>query len=279
VLLDIRMPDLDGYSVCRALKADAQTEFIPVIFVTTQAELGDEAQGFAVGGVDYLVKPVTAAILHARVRAHLSLVHAKQLQQSYQDALGMLARAGHYNDSDTGMHIWRMAAYAECVAEAAGWPQEQAEMLAMAAPMHDTGKIGIPDAILRKPGRLDAEEWRVMRQHSQIGYEILVKSNAPIFKLAAEIAYAHHERWDGRGYPRGLVGEAIPESARIVAIADVFDALTMTRPYKAAWPVDQAVETMREGSGSQFEPRLFEGFAERLPRILEIKAEWDRRED
>lgn len=277
VLLDIQMPDLDGYSVCRALKADVHTEFIPVIFVTALSELGHEERGFAAGGVDYLIKPVTAAILHARVRTHLSLVQAKQLQQSYQDALSMLAHASHYNDSDTGMHIWRMAAYAACLAETAGWSKQRCDMLALAASMHDTGKIGIPDAILRKPGPLDADEWVIMRTHSQIGHEILSQSEAPIFRLAAEIAHCHHERWDGSGYPRGLAGEAIPESARIVAIADVFDALTMKRSYKEAWSVERAMATMREGSGSHFEPRLFDGFAERLPRILAIKADWDRR--
>ena len=277
VLLDIHMPDLDGYSVCRTLKADLCTEFIPVIFVTTLSELGYEAQGFAVGGVDYLVKPVTAEIVRARVRTHLSLVQAKQLEQSYQDALNMLARAGHYNDSDTGMHIWRMAAYAACLAEASGWSEQRSEMLKLAAPMHDTGKIGIPDAILRKPGRLDADEWEIMRTHSQIGQEILCHSEAPIFRMAAEIAHCHHENWDGSGYPRGLAGEAVPESARIVAVADVFDALTMKRPYKEAWPVEQAIDIMSELRGSKFEPRLFDCFAEILPRILEIKAEWERR--
>ncbi|WP_462322885.1 response regulator [Halochromatium sp.] len=279
VLLDIQMPDLDGYSVRRTLKADAGTQFIPVIFVTTLSELGNEEQGFAVGGVDYLVKPVSAEIVHARVRTHLSLVQAKQLQQAYQDALNMLARAGHYNDSDTGLHIWRMAAYAACLAEAAGWSKPQSEMLRLAAPMHDTGKIGIPDAILRKPGRLDADEWVIMRTHSQIGHEILSRSEAPIFKIAAEIAYCHHENWDGSGYPRGLVGEAIPESARIVAVADVFDALTMKRPYKEAWPIEHAIDIMSDLRGSKLEPRLFDWFVEILPRIRAIKAQWDQRDE
>ena len=278
ILLDIQMPGMDGYSACSALKADPSTEAIPVIFVTTLSQLGDEERGFDVGCVDYLVKPVTAGIVRARVRAHLSLVQAKQLDRSYRDALAMLAKAGHYNDSDTGVHMWRMAAYARRLAEAAGWSPERCELLELAAPMHDTGKIGIPDAILRKPGKLDAEEWVIMRTHSQIGYEILSASEAPIFQLAAEIAHCHHEYWDGNGYPRGLAGEDIPESARIVAIADVFDALTMKRPYKEAWPIERTLETMQAASGQQFEPRLIERFIGIMPQILEIKASWDERE-
>ena len=278
ILLDIQMPGQDGYSVCAALKADPHTEAIPVIFVTTLSELGDEERGFAVGCVDYLVKPVTAGIVRARVRTHLSLVQAKQLDKSYRDALAMLAKAGHYNDSDTGMHVWRMAAYARRLAEAVDWSPERSELLELAAPMHDTGKIGIPDAILRKPGKLDDEEWAIMRTHSQIGHEILSSSEAPVFQLAAEIAYCHHEYWDGRGYPRGLAGEAIPESARIVAIADVFDALTMKRPYKEAWPIEQTIATMQASSGQQFEPRLLACFLDILPQILEIKSRWDARD-
>lgn len=278
ILLDIQMPDMDGYSACSALKADPQTAAIPVIFVTTLSQLNDEERGFAVGCVDYLVKPVTAGIVRARVRTHLSLVQAKQLDKSYRDALAMLAKAGHYNDSDTGMHVWRMAAYARRLAEAVGWSKERSELLELAAPMHDTGKIGIPDAILRKPGKFDAEEWAIMHTHSRIGHEILSSSEAPVFQLAAEIALCHHEYWDGSGYPHGLAGEDIPESARIVAIADVFDALTMKRPYKEAWTTEHTLETMQAANGRQFEPRLLECFVDILPQILEIKASWEARD-
>jgi putative two-component system response regulator len=147
----------------------------------------------------------------------------------------------------------------------------------MAAPMHDTGKIGIPDAILQKPDKLTAEEWIIMKQHSRIGYDILSKSNASVFQLAAEIALHHHERWDGNGYPDGLAGEAIPESARIVAIADVFDALSMRRPYKEPWPIERILPTLHELSGSHLDKRLVTIFINIMPRILEIKAEWNSR--
>lgn len=277
VLLDVQMPDMDGYAVCRKLKANPVTESIPVIFVTGLSEIGQEAAGFAVGAVDYIVKPVSPPIVLARVRTHLSLVRVAQLEESYRDAISMLGQAGHFNDTDTGVHIWRMANYAAALAQACGWDDERSARMELAAPMHDTGKIGIADAILRKPGKLDPEEWESMKTHTRIGYDILSRSHAPVFQLAAEIALRHHEKWDGSGYPDGLAGEAIPESARIVAVADVFDALTMKRPYKDAWPVDRALQTLHDGSGQHFDPRILSVFESILPRILQIKQEWDAR--
>jgi putative two-component system response regulator len=278
ILLDIQMPDTDGYSLCRQLKADPRTESIPVIFVSGLAEVGDEAAGFEVGAVDYIIKPVSPAIVSARVRTHLSLVRAIHLEESHHDAIYMLGVAGHYNDNDTGVHIWRMAAYSRALAAACGWTTDAYKLIELAAPMHDTGKIGIPDSILKKPGKLDAAEWEVMKTHARIGHNILAKSRAPVFKMAAEIALSHHERWDGSGYPDRLAGESIPESARIVALADVFDALTMKRPYKEAWPLERVVATMQESSGSHFEPRLVDVFISILPQILDIQATWVNRE-
>lgn len=278
ILLDIQMPDMDGYAVCRALKADKRTAAIPVIFVTTLSEVGDEAAGFAAGAVDYIIKPVSPSIVSARARTHLSLVRATLLEQSYRDAIYMLGEAGHYNDNDTGVHIWRMAAYAAALAAACGWNANACQQIELAAPMHDTGKLGIPNAIMRKPGKLDADEWVIMKTHPRIGHDILAKSDAPVFQMAAEIALRHHERWDGSGYPDGLAGESIPESARIVALADVFDALSMKRPYKEAWPLERVMATIQESNGSHFEPRLVAIFVSILPRIVEIKAAWDSRE-
>ncbi|MBN6148940.1 HD domain-containing protein [Xanthomonas sp. AmX2] len=274
ILLDVDLPDLDGYSVARALKADPRTGSVPIIFVTGKDKATDESIGFDAGGVDYITKPYSPSILRARVRTHLSLVSAASLASSYRDAIHMLGMAGHYSDTDTGGHIWRMASYARALAEAAGWPREDAELLEQAAPMHDTGKIGIPDAVLKKPGPLDADEWQVMRRHPQIGYDILSHSDAPLFKLAAEIALYHHEHWDGNGYPAGLAGEDIPESARIVAVADVFDALTTQRPYKDAWPLAKVMELFQQRAGTQFEPRLVRLFTGILPQILQIQDYW-----
>lgn len=275
ILMDIQMPIMDGYTACLALKADPRTAHIPVIFVTSLSDSWDEARGFDCGAVDYLIKPVSLPAVRARVRTHLSLIRASRLEQSYRDAISMLGRAGHFNDNDTGVHIWRMATFARELAHAVGWNAADCLAIELAAPMHDMGKIGIPSAILRKPGKLDAAEWTTMKTHARIGYDILSKSDAHVFKLAAEVALRHHERWDGSGYPDGLRGQAIPLSARIVAIVDVFDALSMRRPYKEAWPIDRVVETLHEGSGAHFDPDLIVQFERILPRTLALKAEWD----
>jgi len=279
ILLDISMPGMDGYAVCRALKADVRTEAILVIFVTALADVGNEADGFEVGAVDYIVKPVMPAIVKARVKAHLSLVRLSQLEASYRDAISMLGDAGHFNDNDTGVHIWRMADFATELAKAKGWNPDDCRMMELAAPMHDTGKIGIPREILAKPGKLTPEEWLVMKTHSQIGHDILSRSHAPIFKMAAEIALNHHEKWDGSGYPRGLSKADIPLSARIVAIADVFDALTMKRPYKAAWPYDKVMQAIQDGADSHFDPDLVELFFLIQPQILKIQKKWRRADE
>ena len=278
ILLDVEMPDLDGYEVCRQLKRDAATASIPVIFVTSRTDEQDEAAGFDAGGVDYITKPVSPPIVRARVRTHLSLVHAAALENSYRTAIYMLGEAAHYNDTDTGLHIWRMAAYSRALAEASGWEEERCNLIELAAAMHDTGKIGVPDEILKKPGKLDAEAWAIMQTHARIGHDILAKSDAPLFRLAAEIALSHHEAWNGRGYPEGLAGEAIPESARIVAVADVFDALTSKRPYKERWPTDLALARIAESAGSQLDPRMVARFLAIQPRIRDIMAIWDARE-
>lgn len=278
ILLDIQMPQLNGYEVCLSLKANPLTENIPVIFVTSLSDTFDETYGFAVGSVDYITKPIHPSVVRARVQNQLNLVRASALEQSYRDAISMLGEAGHFNDTDTGLHIWRMAAYAKKIAQAAGWDEDSCTLLELAAPMHDMGKIGIPESILRKPGKLDAAEWEVMKTHTTIGYEILRKSNAPLFVLAAELAYYHHEQWDGSGYPNGVSGESIPESARIVALADVFDALTIKRPYKEPWGIEDVIRHIKEASGTHFDPQLVSIFMDILPQMIEIKRTWDAKE-
>lgn len=275
ILLDIQMPDMDGYEVCKALKANSSTNNIPVIFVTTLTDSGNEEMGFEVGCVDYLSKPVIPSLAHARVRTHLSLVQVSQLEKSHRDAIFMLGEAGHFNDDDTGDHIWRMAAYSSLLAKEFGWKEQDVESLGFAAPMHDTGKIGIPDAILRKPGKLDDNEWQTMRRHCEYGQQILSKSNAPIFVLAGEVAMYHHEKWNGSGYPESLSGATIPESARIVAIADVFDALTTARPYKQPWTPERAFQEIQNGAGHHFDPGLVTCFLDIKPKILEIMMQWN----
>jgi putative two-component system response regulator len=274
ILLDIMMPGMDGYQVCSHLKANPLIAAIPVIFVTAMGETENEAHGFDVGAVDYIQKPVSGPIVLRRVQTHLSLVRVEELDELARAAIEMLGDAGHYNDPYTGDHIWRMADYSEALARAAGWTPSQVEMIKLAAPTHDTGKIGIPHGILKAPRMLNEEEWAVMKTHSQIGYEILRRSDNPVFKMAAEIARYHHEKWDGSGYPIGLAVEAIPEAARIVAIADVFDALTSKRPYKEPWSTEDTLKTMQQIAGSHLDPRLMALFLEIMPEISHIMAKW-----
>ncbi|MBF0463346.1 MAG: HD domain-containing protein, partial [Magnetococcales bacterium] len=218
------------------------------------------------------VGPTRANPLRSEGGFRISAVH------HYRDAIHMMGQAGHYNDSDTGVHIWRMAAYTSALATACNWDEDDCRLIELAAPMHDTGKIGIPDSILRKPGKLDAAEWEIMKTHARIGHDILSQSDAPVFQMAAEIALRHHEKWDGAGYPDALAGTSIPESARIVALADVFDALTMNRPYKDAWPIERVMATLQESAGGHFEARLVDIFVSILPQILAIKATYHSQE-
>jgi putative two-component system response regulator len=254
ILLDVEMPGLNGYEVCDILKNNPKTADIPVIFITSNFQMREEMRGFEVGAADYIIKPVIPEIVRLRVKNHLSLVRAGLLERSYKDAIKMLSIAGHYNDTDTGLHIWRMAAYAKFLATKAGLPPEECDLIELAAPMHDTGKIGISDTILSKPGKLDAAEWEIMKTHPKIGYQILSSSSARVFEIAADIALHHHERWDGSGYPEGLKGHEISLASRIVTIADVFDALTSRRPYKDPWPLEKAFHYLRDNAGTQFDP-------------------------
>ncbi|MBU1351706.1 MAG: two-component system response regulator [Gammaproteobacteria bacterium] len=274
ILLDVMMPQLDGYAVCSALKADAATASIPVIFITALTDSQDETAGFEAGAVDYITKPVSPPVVRARVRTHLSLVRMDELRESRLQIVQRLGRAAEYKDNETGMHVIRMSHFAQVLALAAGCSPAWAEDLLNAAPMHDVGKIGIPDAVLRKPGPLDAEEWVTMRRHPEIGAEIIGEHPAGVLQLAREIALTHHEKWNGTGYPRGLAGDAIPLSARIVAIADVFDALTTRRPYKEPWPVQDALDHIAAQSGQHFDPDLVVLFAPLLPQLLDIRARW-----
>ena len=274
ILLDVMMPGTTGHEVCTRLKADPRTEAIPVIFVTALANPEDEALGFELGAVDYISKPVSAPIVRARVRTHLSLVRAEVLRQTRLNIVQALGMAAEYKDNETGLHVIRMSHFSRIIALEAGFSAEDAEELLHAAPMHDVGKIGIPDAILQKPGKLDADEWAIMQQHPDIGARIIGEHDASMLQMARRIALGHHEKWDGSGYPAGLAGTDIPVEARIIAIADVFDALTSVRPYKRAWSVDEAVALIREQSGKHFDPHLVNCFLACLDEIIEIRDRW-----
>ncbi len=274
VLLDVMMPGMTGHEVCARLKADEATTSIPVIFVTALADVEDEARGFEVGAVDYITKPVSPPIVRARVRTHLSLVRLDELKQTRLQIVQRLGLAAEYKDNETGLHVIRMSHYARILARALGWSEAACEDLLNAAPMHDVGKIGIPDAVLLKPGKLDNDEWVVMREHVRIGAEIIGEHPSGLLRMARSIALTHHEKWDGSGYPNGIKGEAIPVEGRIVAIADVFDALTSERPYKKAWSVEDAIAFLREQSGRHFDPSLVELFINQMPAVLEVKERW-----
>ena len=256
ILLDVMMPGMTGFDVCQALKQNPLSKGIPVMFVTALSDDVDEAKGFDVGAVDYITKPVSPAVVKARVRTHLSLVQADELRRTRLQVIQRLGRASEYKDNETGTHILRMSHYSKIMALALGLSENAADNLLHAAPMHDIGKIGIPDSIMLKPGKLTDEEFAIMQKHPEIGAEILGESDSDLIELAKIVSLTHHEKWDGSGYPNGLKGEEIPLEGRIVAIADVFDALTSKRPYKEAWPVEKAVDLIQSQSGKHFDPNI-----------------------
>ncbi|MGE8719714.1 HD domain-containing phosphohydrolase [Leptospira terpstrae] len=274
VLLDVMMPEMTGHEVCKVLKSNEKTKYIPVIFVTALTEVGDEEKGFQLGAVDYIIKPVSPPIVKARIKNQLSLVNVNEVKATRLQIVQRLGMASEYKDNETGMHVIRMSHYSQTLALAFGYSSEAAEEILNAAPMHDVGKIGIPDHIIQKPGKLTPEEWEIMKRHPQIGAEIIGDHNSSLLKLAKSIAITHHEKFDGTGYPFQLKGEGIPLEGRIIAIADVFDALTTVRPYKKAWEVDVAIEFLKKESGTHFDPILVEKFISVLPKILEIKNQW-----
>ena len=276
ILLDVELPDMDGYAVARTLKQDPDSTAIPILFVTSRSTEHDERTGLEAGAADYVSRPYSAAWLKARIATHLTLAENARLAQQYRDAIHLLGTAGQGQDADTGAHIWRMAAYARLLAEKVGWPPAQAQLLEDAAPLHDAGKIAVPGSILHKPDSLDEHEREVVRQHPQVGHDLLRHGRGPLFQLAADIALHHHECWDGSGYPQGVAGDAIPEAARIVAVADVFDALCGRRAYKAPWAVEDAMRKLDSMAGKQLEPRLVHAFRDALPQMLQIKDAWDR---
>ena len=286
ILLDVMMPGMSGHEVCERLKAESSTRKIPVIFVTAMNQVEDEAQGFALGAVDYITKPVSPPIVKARVKTHLALYdqnrelermvreRTAELHHTRLEIIKRLGRAGEFRDNETGMHVIRVAHFCRLLGEAVRMNEEDLDLLFNAAPMHDIGKIGVRDHVLLKPDKLTDEEIKVMRQHVPFGGEIIGEHADRLLAMAQLIALTHHEKWDGTGYPRGLKGEEIPLVGRITTIADVFDALTSVRPYKKAWPVEDAVKLIGREAGTSFDPELVQKFVALLPQVLAVREKY-----
>jgi putative two-component system response regulator len=293
ILLDIQMPGMDGYEVCRTLKGNPVTRKIPVIFVTALSSVREEEKGFAAGGVDYIIKPVSPSIVRQRVKTHMALYdqnrileekvvqRTQQLENAFSkikdsslETIHILSKAAEYRDEDTASHIYRMSSYSAAIAQKLGLSEKKVESILYAAPMHDVGKIGIPDSILLKPGKLTAQEFEIMKGHTMIGAKILENSKTGFIRLGETIALTHHEWWNGKGYPRGLKGQEIPLEGRIIAVADVFDALTTKRPYKEAFPLDVSFGIIEEKRGSQFDPEVVDAFFAVKSEILQIREKF-----
>ena len=286
ILLDVMMPGMDGYRTLEYLKSNPNTVSIPVIFVTALSDEGDQSKGLALGAVDFVSKPFNPAIVKLRIANQLELKRdrddldrlvrdrTKELVDTRLEIVNRLGRAAEYRDNETGLHIIRMSNYAKLIARSSGLSDDESELILHAAPMHDIGKIGIPDNILLKPGPLDSDEWKTMKTHCKIGADIIGNHSSTLMKTAEAAALCHHERWDGSGYPRGLKGDAIPTIGRIIAVADVFDALTSKRPYKKAWKTDDAFEYIESQSGSHFDPAIARTFISLKNEVLEISVRY-----
>jgi putative two-component system response regulator len=307
VLLDVVMPGIDGFDVCRRIRQDPLGKDLPVIMVTTLETREHRLHAVEAGANDFIAKPVDETELRVRTTSLLKMKAAQDEVKRYQthleqmcedrtvslrkalehmaeaqrmayqaqlETVERLAILAEYKDKVTGRHIQRMSEYSAVIARGLNLPPSEVELILHASRMHDVGKIAVPEAILRKPAELDTNEWKVMRQHSMIGSRILENSSSQILQAGRVIALNHHERWDGRGYPSGLAGSDIPLWGRICAVADVFDAVTSERPYKPAFPNDEALRILRDGKGKHFDPRVIDVFFECLEDILAIQAKY-----
>lgn len=293
IVVDYMMPGLDGVEFIRLLREDPNRVNTPTLMVTADHQKAVRYRALETGATDFLTKPLDSVEFISRVKnmmlirsSHLVLAErnrslADEVRKATAEIVAReretvlrLARAAEFRDPETGGHILRMAHYAALIAHNLGMPEDFVELLLQAAPMHDVGKLGTPDYILLKPGRLTAEEFEIMKCHAAIGYEILKDSSSPMLQLAAQIAWSHHEKWDGSGYPRGLAGDAIPIAGRIVAVADVFDALTSERPYKNAWELGSAIDHIKDLRGQHFDPRCADALLSDMAAVLEIREHY-----
>lgn len=307
VLLDVMMPGMDGFEVAQQIRSNPQYCDLPIIIATALDSKADRLRAVEAGANDFISKPIDKIELRARTTSLLKMkehqdalkhyqneledkvekrtselrqslldkVHAhREIYQAYLDTIHRLALAAEYKDEDTADHIKRMSSYCTLLAQRLNLPPGEVELICYASPMHDVGKIGIPDHILLKAGRLNPEEWVVMKQHTVIGGYILQNSGSKLLQAGEVIALSHHEKWDGSGYPKGLAGENIPLWGRICAVADVFDALTSKRPYKEAFSNEKSLEIMKEKRGTHFDPKLVDLFMGNLSEVFAIQEKY-----
>lgn len=301
VILDISMPEVNGLQVLQQIRSDESFRFLPILMLSAEADVETRTLALTLGATDFLAKPVQPTELAPRVRNAITLkVHGDDLEEKVrlrtmdlenarQEALRCLARASEYRDDDTGHHVIRVGRYAAILGRALGFSADEVELLEHAAQLHDVGKIGIPDSILLKPGKLTKEEFEDIQKHCEFGKTIVAGSsdpeppyfstaenncNSPILRTASVIAMTHHERWDGSGYPKGLAGVQIPIEGRITAVADVFDALSSERPYKRAFPREKCLAILAEGRGTQFDPTVLDAFFDNQAEIFEVQDQF-----
>ncbi len=315
VLLDIKMPEVSGLEILAMMRQNQELTMIPTIVLTAANDPQIKLQALRLGASDFLAKPVDPSELMLRLENVLAVkayqdhlaeysekleqqvrLRTNELVRSRQEAIHCLARAGEYRDDDTGHHVTRVGRYSALIANELGFPQAAVDLIEQAAQLHDVGKIGIPDAILHKPGKLDPQEFEIVQEHcgigrriinplsheesirlkthTSVGMQIMGSTNSPVLRLAAVIAATHHEKWDGSGYPKGLAGNAIPIEGRIVAVADVFDALSSARPYKDAFPIERCLQILIDGRGKHFDPRVLDAFLERQDEAIRIRGEY-----
>ncbi|MDD5400322.1 MAG: response regulator [Sulfurimonas sp.] len=298
ILMDLMMPVMNGYEATSIIKSDDRFSAIPLIIISALSDKEAITKGLKLGANEYLTKPYDIIEFGLRVKNAIKLGayqnmlkdHKKilesevskktkelqealaEVQKSEQDIISILAKTAEYRDNETSAHTLRVGEMAALIAKKFAWSDDDVELMRLASPMHDIGKVGIADNILLKPSKLDDEEFEVMKQHSHIGYSILSQKKTPLLKLAAEIAHTHHEKYNGKGYPNALIGDDIPLSGAIVAVVDVFDALLSERPYKKAFTLEKTIEILKNDSGSHFHPKVVELFMDSLDEILAIRT-------
>jgi response regulator RpfG family c-di-GMP phosphodiesterase len=293
VITDFRMPDLDGLQLIEQFRTQPTSKGVPIVMITSSKEKEIRHKALELGVDDFLEKPADPVAFLTRSRNLLKMrEQSLQLENRMdwlasevrratadiikreQETIFMLTRATEHRDKETKNHIVRMGHYAQVLAQTLEMPSDYQELILLAAPMHDVGKVAIPDRILLKEGKLTADEWTIMKTHAQAGYDILKDTDSKLIHLGAEIALSHHEKYDGSGYPSGLSGNAIPLSGRICAIGDVFDALLSVRPYKPAWSLPDTIETLKRGKGNHFDPVLVDRFLEAMPALQAVRREF-----